>query len=235
MTVNDWIASVSVFVSCLALAISYIAYRGTLRAAIKPVLIFSMSTDVRWQVQNVGTGPAINVMVVDRHDDGSTDSAANCHPLAAGAHHDLPWLKAGHELIAIYRDTFGTTFTTVCKVNTNTVRAGNAFPDVHADTHQWIEENLIRAYEYSSLQEQDLEEKSSWELDVMRFEPYARRGCIFQRPDLDEHFREQPWYNPVTDNVRKVYRELSDEERVLVLFIKAHQSKRWMRALHSSC
>jgi hypothetical protein len=42
----------------------------------------------------------------------------------------------------------------------------------------------------------DLRGRSTWELDVMRNEIFARHGRRFARRDLQAHFDQQPWYRP---------------------------------------
>lgn len=44
--------------------------------------------------------------------------------------------------------------------------------------------------------EQDLINKSAFELDIMRNEVFARYGRRFQDPELQAYFSKQPWYNP---------------------------------------
>lgn len=43
----------------------------------------------------------------------------------------------------------------------------------------------------------DLAGLSSWDLDVLRNEIYARHGRTFRRQELQSHFNAQPWYRPV--------------------------------------
>jgi hypothetical protein len=42
----------------------------------------------------------------------------------------------------------------------------------------------------------DLKGKSTWDLDVMRNEIYARYGRTFQRRDLQQYFESKSWYKP---------------------------------------
>jgi hypothetical protein len=41
----------------------------------------------------------------------------------------------------------------------------------------------------------DLQGKSSWDLDVLRNEIYARHGRRFANPRLQSYFESQPWYH----------------------------------------
>ena len=45
-----------------------------------------------------------------------------------------------------------------------------------------------------TLTNDDLAGKSKWELDILRNEIYAAHGRAFERSDLRQYFRRQPWY-----------------------------------------
>src|SRR5450759_1807606 len=68
----------------------------------------------------------------------------------------------------------------------------------------WTSGRLIRPAELGPL--------SLGELEFMRNEIYARHGWIFDRPDLQNYFKSQPWYRPKGD--------LSNPQ----------QSNRWVKA-----
>jgi serine/threonine protein kinase len=50
-----------------------------------------------------------------------------------------------------------------------------------------------------AITEQDLKDKSAYELDIMRNEVFARYGRRFQNPELQSYFNIQPWYKPLYD------------------------------------
>ena len=176
MSASDIIAVVSVLVALVALVISYVTYRGALRAASRPVLVFSMVSTFRWEVRNVGGGPAIDVVIADVRRDGDTESVTNCYSLAAGAASDLNWLRAGHELAVLYTDVFGREFTTVCNGNTNRITNGRQGRDWQADTQEWIQRLRPSDLSISALSVRELRGKTPWELDVLRNEVFARHG-----------------------------------------------------------
>ena len=47
-----------------------------------------------------------------------------------------------------------------------------------------------------AITDQDLEDKSALELDIMRNEVFARYGRRFKDPELQSYFNRQPWYKP---------------------------------------
>jgi hypothetical protein len=55
----------------------------------------------------------------------------------------------------------------------------------------------LPAFMTHPITEADLTGKSTWELDVMRNEIYARHGRRFARSDLQSYFSAQPWYRPL--------------------------------------
>jgi hypothetical protein len=57
---------------------------------------------------------------------------------------------------------------------------------------------------------------SAWDKKIMRNEIYARHGYIFQTRDMINYFNSQPWYTPISRNVR-----LSKIEQYNVQLIKS--------------
>lgn len=69
----------------------------------------------------------------------------------------------------------------------------------------------------------DLWGKSSWELDVMRNEIFARHGRRFQRRDLQTYFNSQYWYNPCSGPIGTMWTPLNDTEKYNASFILSYQ------------
>lgn len=229
MSITDLIAILSVGISLIAVVFSYYSFRRTLHASTKPVLIFSMTSTFRWRLDNVGTGPAINLTVGDRSSDYSFVSITNCYPLAAGERLDLLWIKGAYELAAVYTDVYGNTFTTLCNGNRNRVVSGNEFPDWKPKHEQWFQMILAEGRDESPLTVEDLEDKTAADLDIMRNEIYARKGYIFKRKDLQIYFSKQPWYKPTTADHGKVFRQLSAGEKYEAHLILEYQNRKGLR------
>ena len=212
-------ALISSLVSIFAVGVSWYLYRGSVRHASKPVLVFGMVSQRRWRLMNVGSGPAINVVVADFRRERQADSITKCYPIAAGGHIDLTWLRAGYELAVEYTDIFGAKYWTSCSENDNNLsaRRGELIPD----THQTLEE--LDGRPEGGLRPADLHGKSAIELDLMRNEVYARHGYIFGRPDLQEYFGGQPWYRPASPNQRDIEAGFSPAERYTTLLILHYQ------------
>lgn len=223
MSNSDIIALLSMAVAIGAAVISYYTFQRSLRASARPVLVFSMSGNFEWTITNVGSGAAVDVLVGDRAPDGSFVSITNCYPVPISGQLDLTWLLAGNQLVVVYRDIYGGVFTTQCSHNRNTIRHGNSFPDWVADSQQWtFARHRVGARE-SRLRPIDLHGKSTWDLDVMRNEPFARRGYEFKRQDLDEYFRSQTWYVPDARDQAAVAQDFSEAEKFEVDLILVYQ------------
>lgn len=66
----------------------------------------------------------------------------------------------------------------------------------------------------------DLENKSSYELRIMRNYIFARHGYIFKSDDLRLYFSQYDWYTPTSRNVTQ---ELSNIERDNIKLIEAYE------------
>jgi hypothetical protein len=228
MNITDAIATASVILSVIALFISYYSFRRTLHATSKPVLIFSMNSMFRWRLENVGSGPAINLIVGDKDREDGFVSITNCYPLSAGACLEVLWIKGAYELVAVYTDVYGNTFTTICS-GSNRVLNRNQFPEWKPNQEQWFQMILVEGREESKLTVEDLKGKTAAELDIMRNEPYARRGYIFKRKDLLNYFSKQSWYKPITADHGKVFRQLSAAEKYEAHLILEYQNNNGLR------
>src|SRR5687767_10306888 len=115
------ISLVSAIFSAAAVAVAYYWSRRGHEAAIRPVLVFTRRHPTLWQVENVGTGPAVSLVIGDRDGDGTWKQIVNCYPIAPGAAVELPWVRYGDQYGAVYTDVHGKTFTTICSENRNTI------------------------------------------------------------------------------------------------------------------
>ena len=68
-----------------------------------------------------------------------------------------------------------------------------------------------------ALSEHDLKGISKQDLKLMRNEIFARHGYIFKSPELNNYFKQKPWYKPQHEDVNGL---LSPEERENVELIK---------------
>ena len=66
----------------------------------------------------------------------------------------------------------------------------------------------------------DLRNKSRWQLKIMRNEIYARHGFIFQTREMKNYFDNQSWYNPVYYDVTHM---LTSLEKSNIAYIKKYE------------
>src|SRR6476660_2050199 len=165
-------ALVSALTSVLAIGVAYYTFRQTVRAAARPVLVFSLTSRIVWQVQNVGTGPAVRVTIGAKWLSQDWGTVVTCHSLGAGAVTPLPWIHEGTEIAAVYTDVFSQSHTTRCIDGNNEVLTGNRFRDWRAQWTEW-ELQLVNDETLLLYTEDQLRGKTPFELDIMRNEFYA--------------------------------------------------------------
>ena len=76
---------------------------------------------------------------------------------------------------------------------------------------------------HQRLETADLDLFGNWELQLMEWEIYARRGCIFQDPLATEYFASRPWYRP---DPQYSPNQLSDTESFNAKFLALTRTQR---------
>lgn len=135
------LAIAALVLSAVTFGIGYRASRVTERRSRLPVLVFVFDREQGWSLHNVGNGPALNVVVAQKHVDGQRRGfwygPVRVPPIARDAALVLPWLalESDYGLGAVYEDFLGAdrpgrgrAYTVVCGNDRNVVTPGNAFP-----------------------------------------------------------------------------------------------------------
>jgi hypothetical protein len=104
-----------------------------------PVLVFTRRSSTEWQLENVGNGPALNVLFREKDfGDNWRKDVTRLYPVAAKtAPIPLPRLESAKELVATYEDTYSSQYTSVCNEDRTTVVRGNRYPDWKATRSEW--------------------------------------------------------------------------------------------------
>lgn len=93
-------------------------------------------------------------------------------------------------------------------------------PDIAVPDYSWLSERPIA--------EADLKGKSALNLDIMRNYFYAKWGLKFRRPDLQEAFKAQPWYQPTDISSEDCAKQFSDLEKknldVIIRFLEEEKA-----------
>ena len=216
----------STLIAFLAVFISYYTFKRTIKNEVRPVLVFTRRSATLWQIQNIGKGPAIRVVIGEKLRDGKMTkwgTIANCYPISASADISLTWIEDGFEFAAVYTDIHGESFTTHFKAGRNMVYEKNLFPKWVVNRDEWLLTLEQGGTLDGRLTEDDLKGKTALELDIMRNDPYARHGYSFKREDLLKHFSAQAWYKPTKANQFYILSKLSDSEKYNTQFILEYQ------------
>ena len=94
-SIEIWIALGAVVMSAVSLTLSYAQNRKGRLTSIRPVLVFLYDRERGWIVQNIGTGPALNLIVADAHKGQDWSRPYRLPSLAQGDTFELSWI--GHE------------------------------------------------------------------------------------------------------------------------------------------
>ena len=119
----------AVIVSVLTFALSYRHNRRATVLARKPVLVFAYDGKRGWVLRNVGSGPALNIIVAQKRIEGEWFNPVRVPPLAKDAEYVPKWL--GHVnttgLGATYTDAEGRTYSSTCGNDLSRVHEGVMF------------------------------------------------------------------------------------------------------------
>ena len=95
-----------------------------------PVLVFARLSATRWQLVNVGQGPALSIVVGDKEQSGKWANKVRYFPIAAGAAVEVDSLQSGDQLVAVYTDIRGNSYSSICSASENRFSQANEFPDL---------------------------------------------------------------------------------------------------------
>lgn len=131
------VSILSCFIASWALFFSYKSFRLSHRTSIRPVLIFSNADhadheETTWYVENVGNGPALNVILCGGRSLTDLDSAGSLiiPGFAKGARERLSFIELKGVLVAKYCDVHGHKYTSTCFDNFNRLEEGDSYPDL---------------------------------------------------------------------------------------------------------
>jgi hypothetical protein len=118
------------FFSASALLLSLLSFRLTDVRNVKPVLTLTYENDSGWTLNNIGNGPALNVIVAERPGGGSWQQPVRVAPMAAGGRIPLRWLKQTNvkSLGASYTDIDGRRYSSLTSEDLTDINSENIFP-----------------------------------------------------------------------------------------------------------
>lgn len=138
---NSVMTIFAIILSAIAITVSIYTFRRTHKTSIKPVLIFSNDIEspadtTSWYLQNVGIGPALNVIVGSGEKEGvwEAENFVLLPALSVQGRVHLDWVRAPKALVATYSDSFGQNYTSICVGNRNRVVELNLYPSLSTET-----------------------------------------------------------------------------------------------------
>jgi hypothetical protein len=136
MDAKDWVGVASATLSVIAITISWTISRLNARASIRPVLVFEYPPDEGWKVKNIGSGPALNVLIAQR-EHGKWINPVRVPPMSKDGSLTLTWCLHDNVrgLGALYEDVDGRKYTTTCGNDLSRVFVGHSFGP-------WGEDNI---------------------------------------------------------------------------------------------
>lgn len=96
-----------------------------------PVLVFHYDRIIGWIIRNVGSFPAMDIIVSEKTFQGCWERPVRMPVLAANEEHELHWI--GHRNVDVlgarYNNINGAQFTVVCEHDNSKIDNGSVFPD----------------------------------------------------------------------------------------------------------
>ena len=141
ISASDLLAAVAILVSIGAIVITFWLARRQEAVGIRPVLIFVYDGSIGWKLQNVGSGPALNVLVAQKKSE-HWFNPVRVPPVAAGSEMVLKWLRHVNttSLGVSYVDFKDRPYTSTCKNDLSTTKSGQSFP-------RWEERDIKRHWD----------------------------------------------------------------------------------------
>jgi hypothetical protein len=132
----------SVSITALVLSVvSFVAnFNLTHQSAVlarKPVLVFQYNGEMGWTLRNVGSGPALDVMVAKRESSGPWHEPVRAPAISKDGEIKLYWLGQtnARSLGASYADFEGVRYTTISEADVSQVKKGDLLG-------QWTEKDI---------------------------------------------------------------------------------------------
>ena len=111
----------SLALATLALGVALWSFLRTHRTSIQPLRVFVRTTEGSWQLQNVGSGPALNLVVLEGQKPNTWSRAVHCTSIAVNSSITLHWLQQAAVLASTYTDAYYRHYTTHCVDYRNTI------------------------------------------------------------------------------------------------------------------
>jgi len=146
----DWkqyVSAAALVVSIGSCTLSYNLSRQSAVTSVLPVLVFQYDRNSGWSLRNVGSGPALNVLVAMKKDDRADwTQPMRIPPLSKDGQFSLqkwPFYGSARMLGATYFDVQQRRYSTTCVNDVSSINEGNVlkvWPDAEIRRH-WAPSN----------------------------------------------------------------------------------------------
>lgn len=142
---NTIIAGVAICVSIISFLITIWTWHRSRVISLRPILVFEYDGTKGWIIRNLGNGPALDITVAMKPQNGKWVSPVRIPPLSRGGQFLMEWLNHTniHALGAIYRDIEERFYTSTCANDLSKVAIGRHLP-------VWPEEEIKRHWRVSA-------------------------------------------------------------------------------------
>lgn len=125
------IAIFALMFSLVSFGLSFWHSLRSFRAGIRPVLVIAYDSSLGWVLRNIGTGPALNIVVAQRNLDGEWFNPVRSPALAAQTQFVLKWLGHVNDtgIGASYEDFKGKVYSSTCGDDLSRIFVGRTLPD----------------------------------------------------------------------------------------------------------
>ena|SRR5262245_38988716 len=130
MDLKTWLSIAALIVSVMSLAISFWNTRKSAITGIKPILIFVYDGEKGWQIQNIGNGPALNIIVAQKRVGAEWFNPVRIPPISKGSEFHLNWLGHVNDtgLGATYTDFQDRSYSSTCSNDLSRIFEGHKLP-----------------------------------------------------------------------------------------------------------
>ena len=119
------LSAFAIVVSLVSLFASLMIAKWNSRASIKPVVVMVFEDGGHWRIQNVGNGPALNLVVAIKQEDGEWQNPVRVPPLSKDGDFLLQWQEDKVKQIGVsFEDFSGRAYTSICHNDVSRVYKG---------------------------------------------------------------------------------------------------------------
>ena|SRR5215210_7565315 len=144
-----WISIGALVVSLISFAVSFWQRREADITGVKPALAFVFDNKAGWRLQNIGNGPALNVVVAEKHSEDGWFNPVRIPPIAKGDEFALHWIAPDNSngLGATYTDIQDRPYTSTSGNDYSRIIAGHELPaTITPEQHIKFKERNIRPH-----------------------------------------------------------------------------------------